>query len=122
VLNRHKQHMTPREVTDTLGPGTSYGSVKKLMWTMLGSGQLVKNDKGAYYPTNPTTSGNPGNRSNPGNPGNPDAQAVTGLPDAPEGGNPTFTDTYAENGTSVTGVTEDTPVHGSNCLCDECLP
>src|SRR5215217_6836251 len=50
VLNRHQQYMTPREVTDALGPPASYNSVKKLMWTMLGSGQLVKNTKGAYYP------------------------------------------------------------------------
>jgi len=105
TLNRHKQHMTPREVTDALGPGASYNNIKKLMWTMLGSGQLVKNDKGAYYPTNPTYPGNPGNRSNPGNPGNRDEEAVTGLPDDSESGNPTFDDTYAGNGTSVTGVT-----------------
>src|SRR5215212_3423803 len=110
TLNRHKLYMTPREVTDALGPAANYNNVKKLMWTMLGGGQLVKNDKGAYYPTNPTT-GNPGNRSNPGNPGNPgnpDGGGVTGSPDGPESGNPTFDDTYAENGDWVTGVTEDT--------------
>src|SRR5215217_3182772 len=105
TLNRNGQPMTPREVTDALGPGASYNNIKKLMWTMLGSGQLVKNDKGAYYPTNPTYPGNPGNRSNPGNPGNRDEEAVTGLPDDSESGNPTFDDTYAGNGTSVTGVT-----------------
>jgi hypothetical protein len=127
TLNRHEQYMTPREVTDALGPGANYGNVKKLMWTMLGSGQLVKNDKGAYYPTNPTTGnlGNPSNPGNPGNPGNPDGGGVTGPPDDPESGNPTFDDTYAENGARVTGVTEDTgdsQEHSPDCMCDGCLP
>jgi hypothetical protein len=130
VLNYHGVYMTPREVTDALGPSANYNNVKKLMWTMLGSGQLVKNGKGAYYPTTPTnpTTGNPGNRSNPsnrGNPGNPDGGGVTGLPDEGESGNPTFDDTYAENGDRVTRVTEvtgDSGEHGERCLCKECAP
>ncbi len=62
--------MTPKEVADVM-PGAKYGSVKKLMWTMLGDGQLLKNEKGRYSPANPTASGNPGATGNPtGNPGN----------------------------------------------------
>jgi hypothetical protein len=129
TLNRTGQYMTPREVTDALGPHASYSSVKKLMWTMLGDGQLVKNGKGAYFPTNPTnppTPGNPGNRGNPGNSGNrgnPTSETVTGLPDSNPDGNPTLADAYAENGASVTEVTEVTGCSGvPECLCDECLP
>jgi hypothetical protein len=134
TLNRSPSPMTPKNVSDVT-PGTSYGSVKKLMWTMLGDGQLLKDDKGRYYPTNPTTPttpGNPGNRGNPGNSGNRgnpargDADRVTGLPGGDSGGNPTFPDTYAENDASVTGVTEVTEVgqcrHGTpgGFPCDEC--
>ena len=126
TLNRTGQYMTPREVTDALGPHASYGSVKKLMWTMLGDGQLVKNGKGAYYPTNPTNSGNlgnPGNPGNSGNRGNPTGDKVTGLPQGNSAGNPTLADTYAENGASVTEVTEVTGCTGKpDCLCEECLP
>jgi hypothetical protein len=64
VLNRHRKYMTPSEVTDALGPGAKRNNVKYLMWTMLGDGQLVKNDKGAYYPTNPTNPANPANPTN----------------------------------------------------------
>ncbi len=113
TLNRSPSPLTPKEVSDVM-PGTSYGSVKKLMWTMLGDGQLVKDDKGRYSPANPTTpttpgnSGNRGNRGNSGNHGNPVGDAprrVTGLPGEYSGGNPTFPDTYRENGASVTRVT-----------------
>jgi hypothetical protein len=134
ILNRAPSPLTPKEVSDVT-PGTSYGSVKKLMWTMLGDGQLLKDDKGRYSPTtptNPTTPGNPGNSGNPGNPGNSgnpargDADRVTGLPGDDSGGNLTFPDTYAENDASVTGVTEVTEVgqcrHGTpgGYPCDDC--
>jgi hypothetical protein len=110
TLNRAGEPMTPKEVADVM-PGTTHNNVKKLMWVMLGDGQLIKDDKGRYSPANPTTYGNSGNRGNPGNSGNrgnPDTRGggVTGLPGDSGGGNPTFADTYAENGTSVTGVTE----------------
>jgi hypothetical protein len=132
TLNRNGAPMTPKEVADATG--AKYNSVKKLMWTMLGDGQLLKNDKGAYYPANPTTpgnSGNPGNPGNSGNPGNPTAGSeytVTGLPDGDKSGNPTFSDTYAKNGGSVTEVTRVTGAgktcehgdHKSDCLCVEC--
>jgi len=115
TLNRNGEAMTPRDVTDALGTGAKYGSVKKLMWTMLGSGELVKDSKGRYYPSNPTDPGNPGNR------GNPSSRVTDGLP-ATEGiGNPAFADTYAGNGSSVTGVTEERQ-HAPGCLCEECVP
>jgi hypothetical protein len=138
TLNRNGAPMTPKEVTDATG--AKYNSVKKLMWTMLGDGQLLKNDKFAYYPANPTTPGNHGNHGNPGNHGNhgnPTAGSeytVTGLPDGlpddDKSGNPTFSDTYAGNGDRVTGVTGVTGVGGVSehdptnpmCLCDECVP
>jgi hypothetical protein len=44
----------PKQVTDALGPHAKYNNVKNLMWTKLGDGQLVKNDKGPYYPANPS--------------------------------------------------------------------
>ncbi len=113
TLNRNGAPMTPKEVSDALGPNANYGSVKKLMWTMLGDGQLLKNNKGAYYPANPTNPptsgnrGNPGNSGNSGNRGNPAADSgatVTELPGVNRSGNPTLADTYAENGHSVTEV------------------
>jgi fructose-1-phosphate kinase PfkB-like protein len=67
---------------------------------MLGDGQLLKNDKGKYYPTNPT------NLTNPANPvGNGDAM-VSGVVDGPGATNRTFADTYAENGASISEVSE----------------
>jgi len=126
TLNRTGQYMTPREVTDALGPHASYGSVKKLMWTMLGDGQLVKNDRGAYFPTKPTDPGNPGNSGNPGNRGNrgnPTRDKVTGLPYGNSSGNPGLANPYAENGTPDTGVTGVTKCTGKpDCLCEGCLP
>jgi hypothetical protein len=129
TLNRSPEPMTPKEVSDVM-PGTTHSAVKKLMWTMLGDGQLLKDDRGRYHPANPTnppTPGNPGNRGNSGNSGNRGNRAgggatVTGLPGFDSGGNPTFPDTYAESGASVTGVTEVTEdgAHPPGCRCLEC--
>jgi hypothetical protein len=121
VLNRAAQYMTPKEVTEALGPRAKYNNVKYLMWTMLGAGQLIKNDKGAYYPTNPT---NPTNLTNPANPTNPTPSRVSGLAREPETTNPSFADTYAENGAPVSEdseVSEETE-HPEGCVCAECLP
>ena len=103
TLNRAGEWMTPKEVSDALG--SSYSSVKKLMWTMLGDGQLIKDGKGRYFPANPTKPTDPGNSGNSGNSGNPTSERVGGLPTDPKSGNPTFADTYAENGRPVTTVT-----------------
>jgi hypothetical protein len=124
TLNRAGRSMTPREVSDAMD--AKHNNIKKLMWTMLGGGQLLKDDKGRYSPTNPTTSnpGNRGNSSNPGNRGNPGAEGketVTGLPDGPESGNPSNADTYAGNGASVTGVTEVSEGHEDDCRCLSCV-
>jgi hypothetical protein len=122
TLNRAGQYMTPKEVTEALGPHAKYNNVKYLMWTMLGDGQLLKNDKGAYYPAKPTndvpppaagsphtttTTTNPtnsANLTNLANPTNPTPERVRGLVENIKPTNPTFADTYAENGTSVSGV------------------
>ncbi len=123
TLNRSPEPMTPKQVSEVLG--ASYSSTKKLMWTMLGDGQLVKDDKGRYSPANPTTPtdpttpGNPGNRGNSGNSGNPGNPTLEGYRDAPEGnptGNPRNADTYGGNGPSVTTVTRVTGV-GKNGDC-----
>jgi hypothetical protein len=133
TLNRSPEPMTPKEVSDVM-PGAKYGAVKKLLWTMLGDGQLLKDDRGRYSPanpthtpTNPTDRGNRGNRGNPGISGNRGNRAsgegrVTGLPGDDSGGNPTFPDTYAENGASVTGVTTVTGDgrHDDDCTCLAC--
>src|SRR5215208_4080249 len=77
----------------------SYNNTKKLMFTMLGDGQLLKDGKGRYYPANPTKPGNPGNPGNLGNssdPGNPSGNS----------NNLAFLDTYGKNGSRVTEVTE----------------
>jgi hypothetical protein len=102
TLNRNGAPMTPKEVADAM-PGAKYNNVKYLMWTMLGDGQLLKNDKGAYYPANPT---NPTNPTNSANPTNPARSSVSGLAGGPEGTNPTFADAYGKNGASVSGVSE----------------
>jgi hypothetical protein len=81
VLNRSQEPMTPKEVSDTL-PNAKYNNIKYLMYTMLGDGQLVKDGKGKYSPANPT---NPS--TNP-----------TNLPE---------TDTYADDDSWVSGVSED---------------
>jgi hypothetical protein len=113
--------MTPKEVTEALGPRAKYNNVKYLMWTMLGAGQLIKNDKGAYYPTNPT---NPTNLTNPANPTNPTPSRVSGLGREPETTNPSFADTYAENGAPVSEDSEvsEEAEHPEDCVCAECLP
>jgi hypothetical protein len=149
TLNRSPEPMTPKEVADVT-PGGTHSSVKKLMWTMLGDGQLIKDDKGSYSPTNPTNHGNPGNPGNPGNSGNrgnppgespqesfPPAAGLPGLPGGPEGGNPTYPDRYGEYDGRVTGVTgvtgaeaclHGTPTgyprgeHDEPCPCDSCNP
>jgi len=57
VLNRSPEAMTPKEVADIM-PGAKYNNIKYLMWTMLGDGQLIKDDNGRYSsarPTNPRT-------------------------------------------------------------------
>jgi hypothetical protein len=104
VLNRARRYMTPSEVTDALGPQAKRNNVKYLMWTMLGDGQLVKNDKGAYYPTNPTNPANPTNPTNPTNRTNRPPDRVIRLVEDPEPTNRTFDDTYAENGHPVSEV------------------
>jgi hypothetical protein len=127
TLNRAGRSMTPREVSDAMD--AKHNNIKKLMWTMLGGGQLIKDDKGRYSPTNPTTTtttttGNPGNRgnsSNPGNRGNPGQGTVTGLPDDSETGNRSNGDTYAGNGTSVTRVTGVSEEHPDDCQCLSCV-
>jgi AAA domain len=103
VLNRAGQPMTPKEVTEALDPHAKYNNVKYLMWTMLGDGQLLKNERGAYYPANPT---NPTNLTNSTNPANPAPKAVSGLVEGPKATNRVFTDTYAENGASVGRVSK----------------
>jgi hypothetical protein len=118
TLNRAGHYMTPKEVTEALGPHAKYNNVKYLMWTMLGDGQLLKNDKGAYYPAKPTNSNvpasprnapttnptNSANLTNSANPTNPTLERVSGLVKNTEPTNPTFADTYAKNGASVSGV------------------
>lgn len=111
TLNRAGQSMTPREVTDALGPDAKYTNVKTLMWKMGSAGQLLNDNRGAYLPANPTTPGNPGSRGNPGNSdnlGNPAADqesTVTELPLSNRNGNRAFADGYEDNGDQVTGVT-----------------
>ena len=90
MLNRSLEPMTPKEVSDALG--AKYNNTKKLMFTMLGDGQLLKDGKGRYSPANPTTPGNSGNPS--GNPNNRRAD-----------------DTYGDNGSRVTEVTVEC-IHG----------
>jgi len=109
VMNRIGRYMSPKEVTEALGPHANHNNVKKLMWTMLGDGQLLKDKQGRYFPANPTNPGNrgnPGNSGNSGNSGNPSPNGVTGLPQGNSPGYPTSADTYAGNGTSVTEVTK----------------
>jgi AAA domain len=121
VLNRDQQYMTPKEVTEALGPHAKYNNVKYLMWTMLGAGQLLKNDKGAYYPTNPT---NPTNLTNSANPTNPVPERVSGLVGDSDTANPSFADTYTENDAPVSGVSRvsEEGEHPEDCVCAECLP
>jgi hypothetical protein len=98
TLNRSAEPMTPKEVADVM-PGAKYNNVKYLMWSMLGDGQLLKDNKGRYSPANPT--------NRPANP--------TG---------PRKADTYAEGDESVSGVSGvsgDSTEHGPLCTCAECL-
>ena len=132
VLNRAREYMTPKEVTEALGPRAKYNNVKYLMWTMLGDGQLLKGDNGRYFPANPTNPTNPTNPANSANPASDNGDEVGGLVDDAEATNPTnptFADTYAENGTTdsgVSGVSEDSGVgkckHGTSegYPCEEC--
>jgi hypothetical protein len=120
ALNRAGQYMTPKEVTEALGPHAKYNNIKYLMWTMLGDGQLLKNDKGAYYPANPTNSTNLTNRANPTN---PTPERGSRLAGDPEGTNPTLADAHAGNGASVSEVSGVSECSGKpDCLCDVCLP
>ena len=102
TINRHGKPMTPREVTDAM-PGAKYNNVKYLMWTMLGSGQLIKDDKGRYSPTNPT---NPTNLTNSTNPSVKSPEKVSGLVAVPKSANRSNAETCAENGETVSGVSE----------------
>jgi hypothetical protein len=99
TLNRSADPMTPKEVADVM-PGAKYNNVKYLMWSMLGDGQLLKDSRGRYSPTNPT--------NRPTNPTDPRKA-----------------DTYAEGDdwvSGVSGVGADSTEHGPMCLCEECLP
>ena len=60
-LNRSLEPMTPKEVADVM-PGAKRNNIRYLMWAMLGDGQLLKDSKGRYSPTNPTN--RPTNRTN----------------------------------------------------------
>ena len=96
TLNRSLDPMTPKEVSEVL-PAAKYNNVKQLMWTMLGDGQLVKDDKGRYLPANPTN-------------------LTT---------NPSKAGIYAKCGDSVSGVSEvdeegDWMLHPLGCECLEC--
>ena len=122
TINRHGVYMSPKEVSDAMGPHAKYNNVKYLMWTMLGDGQLIKNDDGKYYPTNPTNSTNLTNSANSTNPTQPNAHRVSGLAGATKTTNPDAVDTYAGNGTSVSGVSGVSTGHPLTCLCDECVP
>jgi hypothetical protein len=114
ALNRAGEYMTPKQVTDALGPHAKHPNVKYLMWTMLGDGQLVKNGKGAYYPANPT---------------NPTPDPAEGLVVDPQ---PTNLTSPHRNGndrdsvSAVSGVSEQEPTedwrsHPLACDCAECL-
>jgi hypothetical protein len=118
TLNRSPEPMTPKETADALG--AKYNNTKKLMFTMLGDGQLLKDGKGRYSPANPTNpgnSGNPGNSSNPGNSGNLSRSGNFGGNHGNPSGNSNNRredDTYEDNGSRVTEVTEVTVecIHG----------
>src|SRR5215213_4942587 len=95
----------------------SYNNTKKLMFTMLGDGQLLKDGKGRYYPANPTKPGNPGNLGNSSDPGNPAVSGNRGgNPGNPSGNsnNLAFLDTYGKNGSRVTEVGGDGDVPAKN--------
>jgi hypothetical protein len=115
TLNRARVYMTPKEVTEALGPHAKYNNVKYLMWTMLGDGQLLKNAKGAYYPANPT---NPTNPTNPANPTNPTQEAVGGLVEDQEGTNPTLSHRNGGSGDWVSGVSGVSGVQGASANQD----
>ncbi len=121
TINRHGKPMTPREVTDAM-PGAKYNNVKYLMWTMLGDGQLIKDDKGRYFSTNPTNPTNPTNSANSTNPTPKASPAVSGLVAAPGPTNPSNADTYAGNRATVSEVSRVSKGHPISCLCEECVP
>jgi hypothetical protein len=100
VLNRAGEPLGPKDVTESLGPSANYKNVKYLMWKMLEDGQLLKNGRGKYYPTNLT---NLTNLTNYTNHTNLD-EKVSKLAGGQEATNFTNPHTYAENGTSVSEV------------------
>jgi hypothetical protein len=83
------------------------------MWTVLGSGQLLKDDKGRYYPTNPT---------NPTNSASERGTTVSGLAAVPNSTNRSKADTYGKNGDTVGRVSRVSAGHALDCMCEECLP
>jgi hypothetical protein len=103
ALNRSSEPLAPKQLADVM-PGAKHNNIKYLMWTMLGDGQLLKDDKGRYSPANPT---NP--TTNPTNPTNP-----------------TKADTYGEKNHRVSGVSGVSGVgeclHGTpdGYPCDDC--
>jgi hypothetical protein len=122
VINRNGKPMTPREATDAMPPNAKYNNVKYLMWTMLGDGQLIKDDKGKYFPTNPTNPTNSANSANSANPTAKSPEKVSGLAAVPESANRSDSDTYAENVDKVSAVSEVSAGHARDCMCEECLP
>lgn len=118
VLNRAGEPLGPKDVTESLGPSANYKNVKYLMWKMLEDGQLLKNGRGKYYPTNPTNPTNLTNYANHTNLG----EKVSRLAGGPEATNFTNPHAYAENGTLVSEVSGVSEGHGSGCICDECVP
>jgi hypothetical protein len=99
MLNKNPGPMSPKELADVM-PGAKHNNVKYLMWTMLGDGQLVKDDKGRYSPANPT---------NPEKAEEPDKNARSTPP--------------VSAVSAVSGVAEE-PLpdeeHDLSCTCDEC--
>ncbi len=117
VLNRAGEPLGPKDVTESLGPSANYKNVKYLMWKMLEDGQLLKNGRGKYYPTNPT---NLTNLTNYANHTNLD-EKVSKLAGGPEATNLTNPHTYAANGTLVSEVSEVSEGHEDGCQCLSCV-
>jgi hypothetical protein len=116
VLNRAGEPLGPKDVTESLGPSANYKNVKYLMWKMLEDGQLLKNGRGKYYPTNPTNLTNLTNYANHTNLG----EKVSRLAGDPEATNFTNPHAYAENGTLVSEVSEVSEGHEDDCRCLSC--
>jgi hypothetical protein len=81
ALRMSPEPLTPKEVADVI-PDAKHNNVKYLMWSMLGDGQLLKDDKGRYRPVSEL------------------AELATPTNPNPE----SFADTYAENDNSISGV------------------